>query len=92
MTVRAKFKVTKIEQTSHMRKTGENDTGVPIYTPGELRTIVLQPVYSSDPASENAAFWAASPSGEIRLGTINEQAWQQFVLDGEFHIDFTPAS
>lgn len=89
--VRAKFKVQKIERTSHMRSLGKNDKGAEAWEPCELHTIVLQPVYSSDPEHENRTFWNASPSGEIRLGTINEQAWSQFELGSEYYVDFTPA-
>jgi hypothetical protein len=92
MTVRAKFKVVKIEQQESIRDTGrKSEAGHPVYSACELRTIVLNPVYSTDPAHENKAYWDASPSGEIRLGTINEAAWQQFKLGGEYYIDFTPA-
>jgi hypothetical protein len=32
-----------------------------------------------------------SPSGEIKLGTINPAAWEAFELGREYYIDFTPA-
>jgi hypothetical protein len=89
MTVRAKFKVSRIECQSHMaRKPGGTANE---YERTEMRTIVLSPVYSDDPESENRKFWNASPSGEIKLGTINPQAWAAFELDGEYYIDFTKA-
>lgn len=92
MTVRAKFKVTKIEISEGARRTGEKDErGHEVYEQCELRTIVLSPVFSTDSSSENARFWNASPSGEIRLGTINEGAWKYFELRGEYYIDFTKA-
>lgn len=82
MTVRAKFLVTKVECTS-----------VTIdKVPQEMRTIVLNPVYSQDPNSENRQFWKYSPSGEIRLGTVNQSAWEQFVLNEEYYVDFVPAN
>jgi len=57
-----------------------------------MNTIHLQPVYgNSDPNHENSKFWAASPNGEIRLGTVNAAAVAQFALDQEFYVDFTPA-
>lgn len=79
MTVRAKFKVAKIESSLNGYQ--------------EMRTIVLVPVYGAtdDPTHENAAFWTYTPSGEIRLGTINPEAWQQFDLGASYYIDFTPA-
>lgn len=90
-TVRAKFKVQKVEQSLTMKSTGKDEHGRQTHESCELRTIVLQPVYSSDPSHENAAFWAASPSGEIRLGTINQAAWEAFELGAEYYIDFTKA-
>lgn len=91
--VRAKFAVQKIETTLHRKSPrkpdGTSDHQNP-YTV-EMRTIVLSPVYSEDPESENRRFWDASPAGEIRLGTINPQAWHAFELGGEYYIDFTPA-
>jgi hypothetical protein len=92
MTVRAKFKVQRVECMEHMRRAGKTADGTVRYERGELRTIVLAPVYSNDPASENAKFWAATPSGEIKLGTINEQAWGYFELGQEYYIDFVRAS
>lgn len=75
--VRAKFKVNEI--TEHA------------YGNDRMKTIKLVPVYSPQEGSENHAFWKASPNGEIRLGTINMQAAEQFVLNGEYYIDFTLA-
>lgn len=54
------------------------------------RTVVLRPVYG-DGKTENAQYWRYTPSGEIRLGTVNEAAWSQFKTGQEFYVDFTPA-
>ena len=78
MSVRAKFKVSRIERSLWRE-------GV------EVQTIVLSPVYSNDPNSENAKFYQATPSGEIRLGTVNAEAAAAFDLEGEYYVDFTPA-
>lgn len=76
--VRAKFKVNEI--TEHA------------YGNQRMKTIKLQPVFKdADPESENSGFWAASPNGEIRLGTINMAAAEQFALGKAYYIDFTPA-
>lgn len=91
MAVRAKFKVHRIERSMGLQCTGRDERGREVYAACELHTIVLQPVYSSDPASENTKFWQASPSGEIKLGTINPTAWAAFELGGEYYIDFTRA-
>lgn len=76
--VRAKFKVQEI--TEHA------------YGAQLMKTIKLVPVFKSDdPEGENSRFWAASPNGEIRLGTINMAAAAQFTINGEYYIDFTRA-
>lgn len=78
MSVRAKFKVNEI--TEHA------------YGNQRMKTIKLQPVFkSNDPESENSKFWAASPNGEIRLGTLNLNAAAYFEIEAEYYIDFTRA-
>lgn len=96
--VRAKFKVTRVERQMGMSRRKHDDgtyalspTGGQIYDNVEQRTVVLHPVYSEDPKSENAKFWDSSPTGELRLGTVNPAAWQAFELDKEYYIDIHPA-
>lgn len=91
MTVRAKFRVQRIERTETTRKSGQkDDQGRDIYVPAELQTIILAPVYGNgNPNHENTKFWEASPSGEIKLGTINLEAAEQFHLGKECYVDFT---
>lgn len=95
--VRAKFKVTRISSSMSSRSV-RDASGQPVQKDGrwqyeqvEMRTIVLHPVCSDDPNSENKKFWDASPSGQLELGTINPDAWCQFELDKEYYLDFTPA-
>lgn len=76
MLVRAKFKVQRIERSSWGK-------GI------EVQTIVLLPVTSG--ADENTKFWQATPSGEIKLGTVNAAAAAAFDLDGEYYVEFTKA-
>lgn len=58
---------------------------------GALKTILMTPVVGNgDPESENSKFWSYTPSGVIRLGTINEAAAAQFKQGGEVYVDFTP--
>ncbi len=96
MSVRAKFTVTSIERTPHTagyEKTpdGKDDYAKPIKT--ELHTIKMAPVYANnDPNHENSKFWKASPSGELRLGTVNPEAVAQFELGKEYYVDFSPAA
>lgn len=92
MSVRAKFKVNKVEISSTMRRSGKDEKGVDVYSRVEMRTIHMSPVYGNgDPNHENTKFWDASPSGSLMLGTINPEAWQQFELDAEYYLDFTKA-
>ena len=88
--VRAKFKVVKIESTQTERKidqkgqwTREN------LKSAELRTIVMTPV--SGGSDENQLFWDATPSGEIKLGVLNQEVWATFVLGDEYYVDFHSA-
>ena len=55
----------------------------------EVQTIVLNPVTGGSP--ENDAFFANTPSGEIKLGTINAAAAAEFELNGEYLITFEKA-
>ena len=76
MAVRAKFKVQRIERSK--------------WSPGqEVQTIVLLPVVNG--SEENKAFYAATPSGEIKLGTVNAKAAAEFDLDTEFYVTFEKA-
>jgi hypothetical protein len=91
MSVRAKFKVDRIEriQMSVPKVNGEGKTE---YVPGEVRTITLSPVYGNgDPKHENTKFWQASPSGIIQLGCANLAVAETFELGKEYYVDFTPA-
>ena len=56
-------------------------------------SIECQPVYSSDPESENKAFWEASPSGKLELYVTNEDAFDSLPEPGEeFYVDLVPLS
>lgn len=88
MPVLAKFVVNRSESTLHTKKKAGSDTE---YERVEMRTIVLSPVYSDKPDSENRKFWDASPTGEIKLGTVNPEAWQQFELGKEYYVEFRAA-
>lgn len=77
MAVRAKFKVQRIERWQHSKDQ-------------EAQTIVLYPVTSG--SEENREFYASTPSGEIKLATINAAAAAQFELNGEYYVTFEKAS
>jgi hypothetical protein len=97
--VRAKFKVDKIERTMSSRQKKDadgnfikNERGYWETGPAEMQTVVMSPVYGNgDPAHENTKFWAASPSGQLLLGCVNEEASKYFELGKEYYIDFTKA-
>lgn len=93
MTVRAKFKVDTIERGLTSMDTGRKDEdGRAVYAPCEIQTIIMSPVYGNgDPNHENTKFWQYSPSGQLRLGTVNESAASYFELGGEYYLDFTKA-
>lgn len=91
MSVRAKFTVTRIESQVIPISTKRADGSGYDTVKREMRTVVMHPVYSEDPNDENRKFWDASPSGELRLGTVNPAAWAAFELDATYYLDFTKA-
>lgn len=56
----------------------------------ELHTVKLSAVYSNDPESENYQFWAATPVGEFKLGSLKKDIGEFFELGKEYYIDITP--
>jgi hypothetical protein len=59
------------------------------YTEVNGAAVALSPVISG--SKENEDFFKWTPSGEIRLSTINEDAAVQFKPGTQFYVDFTPA-
>lgn len=53
-----------------------------------LNSARFVPVYSGDPESENAKFFRYTPTGELKLGVVNEQ---HFEVGKEYYIDITLA-
>lgn len=91
MSVRAKFKVDKIERSLTLRPVDSAGSSQR-YESVEMRTVVMSPVYgNNDPNHENTKFWQASPSGKLELGCVNLAASEQFELGKEYYLDFTPA-
>lgn len=81
MVIRAKFYVTQKETTAN--------------APGQVvkqGKVVLGPVYSNDPHSENKAFWDATPSGKIEMWITNKSAYEGFELGQTYYVDFTEAT
>ena len=52
--------------------------------------IDLKPVTNGSP--ENEQFFKWTPWGDIKIGTINAAAAEQFKPGAEFYVDFTPAT
>lgn len=52
-----------------------------------VNSVTLHTVTSGSP--ENASFFKWTPSGEIKIGTINQDAAAQFKPGQEFYMDFT---
>lgn len=85
MTVRAKFRVDRIERTMvSVDIDGE-------WVPQERWTVTMFPVYSNDEHAENRKFWNATPAGKIELNTVNADAVAEFDLEDEFYVDFIKA-
>jgi hypothetical protein len=98
MSVRAKFKVDRIEQSQQTRYAGDSDgkpnkdaAGNWVKETLNVGNITLFPVVSSDPNSENAKFFASTPSGQLVLGIVNEKALEQFEIGREYYVDFSEA-
>jgi hypothetical protein len=53
-------------------------------------TLVLIPVLNG--SEENKKFFKWTPSGEIRIGTINTEVIKEFRPGAEYYVDFTLAT
>lgn len=95
MATRAKFKyigyTSSLQQFyPHQKEDGGTDYSRP--ESKEMRSLEFSPVAASaDPNHENTKFWQYTPSGSIKLGTVNPEAWQQFEIGKEYYVDFSPA-
>lgn len=85
MSVVAKFKVTRVEKSIG---TVYLPTESPQYQDREVTTVTLVPV-SSSPDLEDQKFWAATPFGEIKIGTIRHEAAAQLELGKVYYVNFT---
>ncbi|BCM88746.1 hypothetical protein IAD21_00588 [Abditibacteriota bacterium] len=62
-----------------------------IYLPnGEKQgeRVILRPVYSNDPQSENYSFSKFTPQGNVELTITNPELWGN--VEGIFTLDFRP--
>jgi len=53
--------------------------------------IKLQPVYDSNPESENGKFFKWTPYGSIEMGTVNPEAAKEFEVGKEYYVTFEKA-
>jgi len=81
MSVRAKFRVNMVTPYAAQGQEAKAT---------EFR-IDMAPVYDSNPESENAKFYKATPWGQITLGTVNAAVAEQLKVGSFVYVDFTPA-
>ena len=77
-TVRAKFFVAAVNTTCYSNQAGDN--------PPTFAEVVLNPVYSPNPDTENHKFWCSSPSGKMVLNMSGEEA-QAYPVGSFWYID-----
>jgi hypothetical protein len=58
----------------------------------EKGEVSLSTVVSSDPESENAQFFAATPNGQIQLRIVKPEVVAQFENGKEYYVDFIPVN
>lgn len=85
MTVRAKFRVLRHEQTLGSPRRINGDLVTPVH-----HAVVLNAVYG-DGDPENERFFAATPNGEIKISMISEETAKTFQLGKAYYVDFIPA-
>lgn len=75
MSVIAKFRCNNVTKTDHWEK-----------EKGQLASISLSAVIGD--GEENKKFFAATPSGDISLGTVNPAAYEEFEEGAEYYVTF----
>lgn len=83
--VRAKFVCNSYET---ILQGGGRDRSGNVIPGEECRTLKLTAVMDNSP--ENKEFFKWTPNGNIMIGVLNQKAWSQFKLGGEYYVDFTP--
>jgi hypothetical protein len=83
--MRTKFRLVSVARAVGMVM----DQATGAYAPGEVSTLKFTAVVGSTP--ENKAFFAATPCGEVSLGAVRKEVADQFVLGGEYTLDFLTA-
>lgn len=75
--VRAKFRCNSVTTSDH----GNGHKGA---------SVILTPVYSTDPNSENKRFWDATPNGKLEMHSTPERL-VMFEPGKDYYLDFTLA-
>lgn len=77
MSVVAKFICNSITKSDHWEK-----------EKGQLANVSLSAVMGESDNEENKKFFAATPSGNITLGTVNPAAYEQFEEGQYYYVTF----
>lgn len=92
--VRAKFTVSSKTTTETMM----NGKKVEVVT---VRAMPAMPKWLADrgdgtagydPTDPNYAWWSATPTGSIELGTVNKAAADALAIGEAYYVDFTPVA
>lgn len=86
MTTRCKFVCSELKQSHQIRS--KQVEGRWENEPYILYSVVMTPVYSDKPESENKRFWDATPSGRLEFGMIKEGSFQ---VGKEYYLDIALA-
>jgi hypothetical protein len=89
MSVKAKFKVQRIERSLQNVVIGKDEKGASKWGMAEVQTVVLNPVTGN--SEENSKFYASTPSGEIKIGVLNLEVAGLFELGKEYYVTFDQA-
>lgn len=84
VTVRMKVKCTSREESEGTRY----DTEQKVHVPARMFAYRFAFVSGTD-SPENAKFWSATPSGEFRVSTVLQDA---FELGGYYYLDAIPTT
>lgn len=91
--VRAKFKCDSWETSLYITGYETGKMGTPDYSKpitAEVRSMKFTPVFG-DSSEENKKFFAATPSGQLTMGVVSQEAWKHFELGQAYYLDFTKA-
>lgn len=88
--IRTRFRVIRVERSAFSQAL-RDPLGKSSTIPVEIQTVLLTPVATPDPDSDNLRFWGSTPQGEVRLSSINAASGSFFELGHDYYIDFQKA-